>query len=96
MGKKINVADKLGVNLYHTDEAHSHILVNKDNADPAELEKVIRVCPAALYSTDDSGNIFFEHLGCLECGTCKILSEGKVVSKWEYPAGSKGVHYRVG
>lgn len=96
MAKKINVADKLGANLYHADETHSHIVVNKENISAEDLDQVIRVCPAALYSTDENGNVFFEHLGCLECGTCKILSEGKVVKEWEYPAGSKGVQYRVG
>ena len=57
---------------------------------------MVRVCPAALYSVDPSGEVFFEHLGCLECGTCKALSEGKVVKEWHYPEGSKGIQYRFG
>ena len=96
MAKKVNVADKLGVNLYHTDEVNAHIIVNKEGVDPVELDKVIRACPAQLYSKDDNGNVFFEYLGCLECGTCKILSEGKVVKEWHYPAGSKGIQFRAG
>lgn len=96
MAGKLNVADRLSANLYHADETHSHIIVNKENIDPKELDAVIRGCPAALYSTDENGNVFFEHLGCLECGTCKVLSEGKIVKDWQYPYGGKGVQYRQG
>lgn len=96
MARKINVADKLGVNNYHTDETHSHITVNKENGNLQEIDQVVRVCPAALYSVDPSGEVFFEHLGCLECGTCKALSEDKVVKEWHYPEGSKGIQYRFG
>ena len=96
MANKVNVAEKLGVNKYHTDEHNPHIQVDKEYLDRDEIERVVRVCPAALYSVDDNGTLFFDYLGCLECGTCKVLSEGKEVEDWNYPVGTKGVEYRLG
>lgn len=94
--KKVNVAEKLGVNKYNTDEHNPHIEIDKEFPDQEEIERVVRVCPAALYSVDENGNLFFDYLGCLECGTCKVLSEGKVIKDWNYPASTKGVEYRFG
>lgn len=94
--KKVNVAEKLGVNKYNTDEHNPHIEVDKEFLNQEEIDRVVRVCPAALYSVDENGNLFFDYLGCLECGTCKVVSEGKVVKNWNYPASTKGVEYRLG
>ncbi len=96
MANKVNVAEKLGVNKYHTDEHNPHIEVDKEYSDKNEVDLVVRVCPAALYSVDEHGTLFFDYLGCLECGTCKVLSEGKVVKEWNHPASTKGVEYRLG
>ena len=93
---KVNVAEKLGVNKFNTDEKNSHIDVDKEYPDKEEVNRVIRVCPAALYSLDENGTMFFEYLGCLECGTCKVLSDGKVIKSWNYPAGTRGIEYRLG
>lgn len=96
MARKVPVANKLGANIYHTDELHSHITVDRESTDVQAIDQVVRVCPAALYSTSAEGMVQFEHLGCLECGTCKVLSEGKIVKEWHYPDGTKGVQYRFG
>ena len=96
MASKVNVAEKLGVNKFLTDEHNSHIDVDKEYPDSKEINKVVRACPAAVYSVDESGTLFFEYLGCLECGTCKVLSEGKLVKSWNYPSGTRGVEYRLG
>ena len=96
MAKKVNVAEKLGVNKFYTDEKNSHIDVDKEHPDQNEINRVVRVCPAAAYSLDENGAFFFEHLGCLECGACKVLSEGKLVKSWSYPPGTKGIEYRLG
>lgn len=94
--KKVNVAEKLGMNKYATDEHHPHIEVDKEYPDKQTVDQIIRICPAALYSVGDNEVLFFDYLGCLECGTCKVLSEGKVVKDWNYPAGTKGIEYRFG
>ena len=93
---KVNVPDKLGINKFHTDELNPHIDVDKNYADRAEIEKVIKACPAALYSVDENGTLFFDYLGCLECGTCRVLSKGKLVRNWNYPMGTMGIEYRFG
>ena len=93
--KKMSVDDKLALDLFHTDEEESHIKVDLDYRDEAEIRKLLLACPAECYKWID-GKLTFSHLGCLECGTCKVLSEGKVVEDWNYPVGTKGVEYRLG
>lgn len=92
----VNVAEKLGVNKFQTDEHNSHIDVDKEYADRDEVDRVVRLCPAATYSLNEEHTLFFEHLGCLECGACKALSEGKLVKSWNYPVGTRGIEYRLG
>lgn len=93
---KMTIEDKLGIDKFHTDELSSHIDVDKGYADEAEVRRVIQACPAGLYKLDDDGHLLFDHLGCLECGTCLVLSDGKVVKNWNYPMGSKGIEFRMG
>lgn len=90
---KMTVADKLGANKFNVYEEASHITVDKKHEDKAEIDRVVRICPAALYVRDENG-VRFDYLGCLECGTCRVLSGGKLVEEWNYPVGSFGVSFR--
>lgn len=90
----MTVEQKLGVDKYHVDEENAHIEVNPD-AKPEDIMVLVRACPAGLYKYED-GALKFDYAGCFECGTCRILSEGKVVKKWTFPTGSHGVEYRFG
>lgn len=90
---KMTVADKLGANKFNVYEEASHIDVDKKHADADEVDRVVRICPAALY-VQDGDNVRFDYLGCFECGTCRVLSGGKVVKDWQYPVGSFGVSFR--
>lgn len=90
---KMTVADKLGANKFTVYEEASHIDVDKKHADAREVDRVVRICPAALYVQEESG-VRFDYLGCLECGTCRVLSGGKVIKDWNYPVGSFGVSFR--
>ena len=92
----MTIEDKLGVDKFHTDEINSHIEVDKESTDMEEIQKVIKACPAGLYKLDDENHLLFDHLGCLECGTCRVLSKGKIVKDWEYPIWTKGIEYRMG
>ena len=92
---RMTVEDKLGADKFSVDEEHSHILVDKACRDAAEIDRVVRVCPAALYKKDGDG-VRFDYLGCLECGTCRIVAGNTVLSKWEYPQGTMGVEFRYG
>lgn len=94
--QKMTIEDKLGVNKFHTDEINSHIQVNKTYSDADEVQNVIKACPAGLYKLDDKGELLFDHLGCLECGTCRVISKDKVIEDWNYPIGTKGIEFRLG
>lgn len=55
----VNVDIKLGVNKFHVDEGHPHIILAA-NPDINEFRKLIKACPAGLYKQDDAGNIHFD------------------------------------
>ena len=93
----MSIDDKLGVNKFNADMSWSHIDVDKQHPNKEEVRKVVLACPAHLYRLDDDGvTIKFNHEGCLECGTCRVVSGGKVVKEWEHPQGGKGVQFRKG
>lgn len=91
----MTIEDKLGTTLFHTDEENSHIIINNEYDDEEEIMKVVKACPAECYKFID-GKVTFSHLGCLECGTCRVLSLGKLVKEWNHPTGGVGVVYREG
>lgn len=91
----VNVDEYLGVNKYEVDEENPHIEL-VDDPDDKEFLKLIKLCPAALYKIDDSGNKLFDYAGCLECGTCRVACGESIVKKWEYPQPTMGVEYRYG
>ena len=91
----VNVDIKLGVNKFHVDEGHPHIILAA-NPDINEFRKLMKACPAGLYKLDENGNLLFSYLGCLECGTCRALSLGKIVTEWNYPENGYGVSFRMG
>ncbi|MEE1227919.1 MAG: ferredoxin family protein [Lachnospiraceae bacterium] len=93
--KKLTIEDKLGLDVFHTDEENSHIDVDTDYKDEEEIKKLVLACPASCYTYID-GSLKFSHLGCLECGTCRVLSHGKIVKSWNYPHGEVGVSFRQG
>lgn len=95
----VNVDECLGANKYSVDEESAHIvLASEDYSElPAdEWEKLVRVCPAALYKEDAEGNRSFDYAGCLECGTCRIAAEATIVKTWKNPGPMMGVVYRYG
>lgn len=91
----VNVDEYLAVNKYEVDEDNPHIEL-ADDIDDAEFDKLVRVCPAALYKRDEEGNKSFDYAGCLECGTCRIVCGDTIVKKWKFPEPTMGVEYRFG
>ena len=89
---KMSVDDKLGFDKFVTDEHESHIQINEDYHDEAEIKRLVMACPANLYHYDD-GKLVFSHEGCLECGTCRVISGGKGVKSWKHPKGAMGVEF---
>ena len=53
----VNVDEFLAVNKYEVDEGNAHIELAGDieAVDDAEFDKLIKVCPAALYKRDEDG-----------------------------------------
>lgn len=92
---KYSVDDKLGWTKFHSDERNPHIYINPDYNNETEIMRVVKACPAGLYKYND-GKVVFSHEGCLECGTCRVVSGGKVVKSWAHPMGGMGVEYRQG
>lgn len=92
----MSIDDKLGLNKFNADMSWSHIDVDHEHANKEEVRKVVLACPAYLYRLNDDGTIRFNHEGCLECGTCRVVSGGKVVKKWEHPKDGRGVQFRKG
>lgn len=91
----VNVDEYLALNKYEVDEENAHIELTDDPADE-EFDKLIRVCPAALYKRDADGRKSFDYAGCLECGTCRIACGDTIIKKWGYPGSTMGVEYRFG
>ena len=93
---KTLVDDKLALNKYVVDE-HHHITVEQSRLDKKTLQALLNACPAGLYTLNPSGELKFEHAGCLECGTCRVICAPlKGALTWEYPRATKGVFYRYG
>lgn len=91
----VNVDEYLAANKYEVDEQNAHIELVED-PDPSEFDKLIMVCPAALYKRSEDGSISFDYAGCLECGTCRIACGDTIVRKWVNPGPTMGVQYRFG
>ncbi|MDU6011980.1 MAG: ferredoxin family protein [Slackia sp.] len=92
---EVNVDEYLSLNKYEVDEENAHIEL-VDEPDDAEFDKLIRVCPAALYKRDEDDVKSFDYAGCLECGTCRIACGGTIIKKWANPQPTMGVEYRFG
>lgn len=94
----VNVDEYLAVNKYEVDEKTPHIVLKGDiqSVDDVEFDKLIKVCPAALYKRDKDGVKSFDYAGCLECGTCRILCGETIIESWKFPGPTMGVEYRQG
>lgn len=91
----VNVDEYLAFNKYEVDEENAHIELVEDPSDE-EFDKLIMVCPAALYKRDENGVKSFDYAGCLECDTCRIACGSTIIKKWENPQPTMGVEYRFG
>lgn len=92
---KMSIDDKLGINRFFIDKSNPHIIINNDCENEEQINQLVMACPAGLYSYAN-GKITFNYEGCLECGTCRVLSRGKVVKSWGYPMGGKGIEFQQG
>ena len=85
----VNVDGYLALNKYEVDEANAHIELVEDPSDE-EFDKLVMVCPAALYKREPDGTTSFDYAGCLECGTCRIACGDTIIARWENPQPTMG------
>lgn len=91
-----SVADLLGRNAYEVDEDEAHIAIDATICATCAIKPCLFVCPAQLYSLGPDGGMTFDHAGCLECGTCRVVCTAGGIVRWTYPRGTYGVSYRQG
>ena len=91
----LSIDDKLGHNRFLADHT-SHIEVKEDWTDTETVKRIVLACPAQLYHLEEGGKVRFNHEGCLECGTCRVVSQGRILKSWDHPMGGMGVEFRMG
>ncbi|UWG98095.1 ferredoxin family protein [Dehalobacter sp. DCM] len=94
--EKMEATELLGFNKFEVDEEEPHIVLDKEICKKCQEKPCLTVCPAVLYTLDKNGDISFDHAGCLECGTCRVMCKNKGIQKWTYPRGTFGVNFRYG
>ena len=92
----VNVDEKLSIDKFNVDEENAHIVLKQVDIDAKEFHKLVLACPAGLYRVSENGNFIFDYVGCLECGTCRVLCGRTILEKWEFPTGTMGVEFRFG
>ncbi|MBA4397492.1 MAG: hypothetical protein C0394_08940 [Syntrophus sp. (in: bacteria)] len=85
---------KLGLDVFKPG-GEPHIKIKPGMEKDTRLRQAVRLCPAGLYSTADTGGVVLTIDGCLECGTCRFVCGGEVL-EWHYPEGGTGVQFRFG
>jgi Ferredoxin-like protein len=94
--ESLDAAELLSRNKFMVDEEEAHIILDKKICAQCQAKPCLVVCPAMLYKLDKNGDMSFDYVGCLECGTCRIMCRNKGIVKWEYPRGTFGVSFRYG
>ncbi len=92
----MTIEEKLGTNKFFVDEQDAHIEIDNNYPDLNEKMKLVNACPAGLYKLNEDNSLAFDYAGCLECGTCRVLCLGTVLTEWKYPNGTMGVEFRYG
>ena len=93
--KPMGIEEKLGVNKFRVDDDNPHITVDKEICNECPSKPCLVACPAALYTKSD-GAINFNFVGCLECGTCRVICPKFGVIQWNHPEGNFGIKFRYG
>jgi ferredoxin like protein len=94
MSEATGLQAKLGLNVFKTGK-DPHIKIKTGMEKDPRLKSVVRLCPAGLYSVNETEEVVLSIDGCLECGTCRLVC-GTEVLEWNYPEGGVGVQFRFG
>ena len=90
------VEDRLYYNRYVVDSGRPHITVKAHTKPSRALLSLIRVCPAHCYELNEAGQVEITPDGCLECGTCRVVTAATGDIEWSYPRGGFGVLFKFG
>ncbi len=91
-----NVEEKLYFNRFVVDAGRPHITVKPHEQPSPQLRSLTRLCPAGCYSQNETGQVEIATDGCLECGTCRIVTSQTGEVEWNYPRGGFGILYKFG
>jgi len=90
------IEEKLFQNRYLVDAGRPHIKVRAHVTPSAALASLVDACPAGCYAETDKGTIEIVADGCMECGTCRVLTQHTGEVEWDYPRGGFGVLFKFG
>jgi ferredoxin like protein len=91
--ERLSPEELLALDKFAVDEGHPHILVDKTICATCQPRPCLVACPARCYR-EKEGQVNFDYVGCLECGTCRVVCLAKGVTSWNYPRASFGVTFR--
>ncbi len=97
MAARLSISERLGANSFTTDRVSHLKIADARLCQTCALRPCIKVCPAEVYHWEgDHLRINYEN--CLELGACRVACQelGNHALEWEFPVGSRGVHYRYG
>lgn len=92
----VKVEEKLFQNRYQVDPGRPHIKVHPHTVPTPALLSMTKLCPAGCYATNDHGQVEITVDGCVECGTCRIVTQATNDIEWNYPRGGFGVLFKFG
>ena len=90
------IEEKLFQNRYQVDSGRPHVKIREHDKPSETLMKLTNICPAGCYTVDDKGRVEVVPDGCMECGTCRILTAESGELEWNYPRGGYGVLFKFG
>lgn len=92
----VKVEDKLFQNRYLVDAGRPHIKVRPHEKPSRALLALTHMCPAGCYALNDKDQVELTVDGCVECGTCRVMTANTGEVEWNYPRGGYGVLYKFG
>jgi len=89
--KPIKLEDILQSDVWNVDE-EPHIVVDYSKCEKCPTKPCIYLCPAGCY-TLAGDRVVFSYVGCVECGTCRVICPMDAIT-WNYPKNGHGIIYR--
>ncbi|MFX3619434.1 MAG: ferredoxin family protein [Sporolactobacillus sp.] len=99
--KTLHIDDLLAKDHFDSDDRHPHIMIDPEQCLTCEHRACTYCCPAERYKWDEINHqLTFDHVGCLECGNCRLVCERLYQEipgySWNYPQQGKGIIFNEG